>query len=294
MRIHTDAQKCVVFFGVAPPGGDVRYAGTGFFVGIREAGLYFTYLVTARHVAQGLEAAGDFFVRTNRLNGEAHSIPVHRAEWQYHPDPTVDVAAIKFSFDANICDVVCYDLRQTVKRDTISCGDEAYLVGLFRLHPGASRHTPLVHTGTIAAVADSRERIPINDKFTGQIILVDGHLVEAQTLEGLSGAPAFIRQSASLAGFDADGVMPIAFGSVRLFGLYQGSWDGQPLSVLAEDRKIDHRRVPVGMGIVVPGEMILELINDHPLLKKQRSEEIAAVSLPNYILDYGKGPRRSS
>jgi hypothetical protein len=223
-------------------------------------------------------------------------IPLHKAEWQYHPDSTVDLAAIRFSFGATACDVVLYDLEMTRTRaegkNAIVCGDEIYLVGLFRLHPGASRHTPVVHTGSIAVVADSRERIPVTNKSTGETILVEGYLVEAQTLEGLSGAPAFIRDAINLAGFDAE-VKPIAFGSVKLLGLYQGSWDGQPLNVLTEDRKIDHRRVPVGMGIVVPGERILELINDHPFLKKQRSDEISGLAVPSYILNYSKAATNS-
>jgi hypothetical protein len=277
LRISKDAQKCVVFFGVAPPAGQISYAGTGFLIVHREGFELFTYLVTARHVAERLEEAGDFVVRTNLKDGAASSIPMHGIKWRYHSDPTVDLAAIEFTIDCIEYDVIYYDLVMMVTRsigpNAVICGDQISIVGLFHLHPGAYRHTPIVHTGNIAAVADPQERIPVRDTKTREVINVEAYLVEAQTLEGLSGAPVFIREIINLAIVEPiDGVTPLALGGVKLVGLYQASWDGRAGDILSNDRKIDGRRVPVGMGIVVPGEKILELIIDDPVLKKDRDD----------------------
>jgi hypothetical protein len=60
-----------------------------------------------------------------------------------------------------------------------------------------------------------------------------------------------------------------------LFGLYAGSWDGEPGEILAADRNLSGgKRVPVGMGLVVPADKIIELIRDHPELKRQRQATI--------------------
>jgi len=48
------------------------------------------YLVTAKHVAQRLDA--DFVIRANLNTGEAKEIEIETTEWFYPEDPTVDLA----------------------------------------------------------------------------------------------------------------------------------------------------------------------------------------------------------
>jgi len=108
---------------------------------------------------------------------------------------------------------------------------------------------------------------------TGKRIETECYLVEAQTLEGLSGSPVFVREVVELP--TAAGVAAGAgvFGELRILGLYVGAWDGKPGSILAADRNLSgNQRVPLGMGVVVPVDKILELIVNDASLKARRAK----------------------
>ena len=138
------------------------------------------------------------------------------------------------------------------------------MVGLFRLHAGSKRNVPIVHSGNVAALADPNELVPVRDRTTKEIIESEVYLVEAQTLEGLIGSPVFAHEIWDLAGTfpEIHGTLPKAFGSVQLLGLYTGAWDGEPGAILEADRNLrGGKRVPVGMGLVVPAKKIIDLID---------------------------------
>ncbi len=143
-----------------------------------------------------------------------------------------------------------------------------------RIHVGTKRNVPIVHSGHIASLPDPHKKSPIRDRTTNALIEVESYLVEAQTLEGLSGSPVLIQKFHPLSDKTAQGGTPLAFGDGKILGLYQGAWDGEPGTILAADRNLSGRlRVPVGMGIVVPGERILELIDNDPVFKAIRERE---------------------
>jgi hypothetical protein len=270
VRISADCRKSVIFFGVpAPPDGEIAYGGTGCLVGLTQGGIPFPYVVTARHVATKLARDPAFVIRVNNKTGGSEAPEGAALEWCYHPDPTVDLAAAYCSLDNRFFDHIYVDISQAISRATVEAGDPISIVGLFRLHAGSMRNMPIVHTGHIAALSDPAERIPLRDRTTGQVVRADAYLVEAQTLEGLSGSPVFLHQTVTLP------VEPkcLAYGPVQLVGLFVGSWDGEPGEILAADRNLrGGLRVPVGMGIVVPSEKIVELIVGHPKLKSEREK----------------------
>lgn len=283
VRIANDARRSVVFFGVTGPNG-IQYGGTGFTICDSEQGVPVPFLVTCRHVAKALEKFDEFFIRLNTKAGGAVDIPVQEIEWTYPPDETVDLAAISLGIDQRHFDIVYYPADRlgiaSTKDDPekVVCGDPVNIVGLFRLHFGSQRLVPFVHTGNVAVLADSNELIPVIDRLTREPVKMEAHLIEAQTLDGLSGSPVFIHETVGLEGFDlGDGLAPKAYGMVRLLGLYAGSWDGEPGTILAEDRDLrGNVRVPVGVGVVVPGDKILELIREHPEMKEAREMRVKA------------------
>lgn len=274
VRINSDARRCVVFFGKSsPPSGEIAYGGTGFL--LCERGPNIPYLITARHVAKQLEE--DFVIRVNKLGGGSATLDVPKVDWRYHSDPTVDLAATIFSLDANVYDVNYFNVKlvQPAFHGEVMCGDPVSLVGLFRLHYGSKRNVHIVHSGTIAALPDIQEKVPVRDGATGKIIETVTYLVEAQTLSGLSGSPVFIQKFQQIPGLKtAGGGGALAYGDWRILGIYQGAWDGEPGEILAADRNLSGTtlRVPVGMGIVVPGERIFELINDDPEFRATRED----------------------
>jgi hypothetical protein len=297
LRIAEDGRKCVVFFGVAGEGPDdavtgtpqnILYGGTGFLAVHPENGTYVPFIVTCKHVAQLLSRHEQFFIRANTLGGQSYTFPVQKLEWAFHPDETVDLASVCFVWPAHTFDVIYYRLEPATAvlgNDTknMFCGEPISLIGLFRLHPGRDRNISIVHTGNIAVLPDASERIPIQDRMTGEVIESEVYLVEAQTLDGLSGSPVFVHELIDIES------MPLevpekgtfyakAFGQVRLLGLYAGSWDAEPGRILAADRNLrGDTRVPVGVGIVVPADRIVELVTEHPLMKKQRRDYVASL-----------------
>jgi len=286
MAISDDARKCVVFFAkpVPPKPGEpdkgaenVAYGGTGFLASYHSGGYMFRYLVTCRHVAKELDV--DFFMSLNTNEGPAELAPVEVADWQYHPDPTVDIALTRIGLNARYYDHLALELSRSADKRNIACGQRIHILGLFRLHRGSTRNVPIVHTGHIAALADPKEKIAIVDRH-GKRVDSECYLVEAQTLEGLSGSPVLIQQYLHLPARVSDpdagerDVYLNAFGEVTLLGVYQGAWDARPGSVLAEDRDLGKLRVPVGMGLVIPIGRVIEVIEGNETLKKLRELDI--------------------
>jgi hypothetical protein len=286
VRIGETAQKSVVFFGVPSPDG-IQYGGTGFLAAVSEGEFDFGYLVTCRHVARGLEGYSDtgFYLRLNIKGGGSHPEKVEDIKWTYHPDPSVDLAAAHFQLNTNCFDHTFFKFEASYadhrKPGAAVTGDVINLVGLFRLHAGSHRNVPIVHTGHIAMLPNPAEKVPIRDRITKQLVLSEMYLIEAQTLDGLSGSPVFIHDMVGLAAFppvNKDGVLVKAYGDVLFLGIYCGSWDGEPGAILAKDRNlVDHRiRVPVGMGLVAPAHQLLELLGDEEL-KLQRKNSAARI-----------------
>jgi len=280
VRTSENARWMTVFFGGPDPKtGEIKLGGTGFLVVHKEDGYGFGYLVTARHVAKKVRPHGDVIVRVNKKGEDAVNFTVKDIYWAYHTDETVDVAVTPCNIDQNEFDVVYYNLADLVRPSAapfrVQCGDPICIVGLFHWHSGSGRNTPIVHSGNIALLPDPKEKIPIKDRIGGQLQKVEAYLVEAQTFEGLSGAPVFQREMVAMRDLypEHNGGPPIVATGAQLLGVYAGAWEGEPSAPLASDRNWGpDKRIPAGMGIVVPGERILEVVMNDPELKKYRAE----------------------
>lgn len=268
MRIRSNVRRAVTFLGHIV-GDDDRFeaAGTGFFLMHDSV----PYLVTARHIA---EQFGDdpFYFRVNDLRGEAADCyfdPLEAAkldiQWFFHDDPSVDVAAMPLGIDLNRAeaDFVVLSTAESIGRDgspSIDTGDLCQVIGLFSLHPGKKRMTPVIHTGHIAMMPDSREPIPTENWRGAGTIDVEGYLIEISNMQGLSGSPVMIRPTRGL-NMTSGETAWVGDGRVYLLGVWQGSWEGKSA--------IGGKRVPVGMGIVTPIEKLVEIL-DSPMCKANR------------------------
>jgi hypothetical protein len=131
---------------------------------------------------------------------------------------------------------------------------------------------PIVRTGTIAAMPEER----INSDFG----LIDAYLVEARSINGLSGSPVFVST-----GFKSlvDGKQYVQWGRVGfyLLGLMQGHWDAPIPDVddVLEDappQRTSEKKgkfVNTGIAIVVPATKILEIIQQ-PMMREQEDEQV--------------------
>src|SRR5262249_43236784 len=137
------------------------------------------------------------------------------------------------------------------------------------------------------ALLPSDERIPVRDWEGPQgTRYVEGYLVQSESIEGLSGAPTFVRGHLEFSD------MPTAQGPVAtllprkdigLLGIWQGAWDARADEV--RTASIGHElRVPVGMGVVIPAYKLVEILETAPLKEardklKQSWEVSSAASL---------------
>jgi hypothetical protein len=341
VRIADDLRKATVFLGeeIADDKGlsaiDAR--ATGFFVvwasdstrsieGM-EPETSGIYLITARHVAVPLGT--HFAIRFNKKGGRSDIILIEDAEWVFHPDKTVDVAVLHCGYPdwADCVPIPGRLLAKPTREDTLvstiqgdelifndpnlGVGDIAYVVGLFHLLKGKKVNLPVVHTGHIALLPED-ERIPTKDRITGKFQEVEGYLVEAHGLSGLSGGPVFARTSSpAIATYQyprelvgGEKLERPVIGRLHSFtvllGLWSASWDGEPDDVLADDKNLKRgMRVPVGMGVVVPSYKIAETLNSEQLVRARREEyqrRLDETAATNDILapssfsapDYGK------
>jgi hypothetical protein len=316
VRIANDLRKATVFLGEEMADDEGQSAidprATGFFVvwqsdsgrpieGImpEQSGIY---LVTARHVAAPL--GPHFAIRFNKKGGGSDIERIENARWMPHPDETVDVAVLHCGYPdwADCVPIPGRLLAKPTIGDTLvstatdddllfnnpnlGVGDIAYVVGLFHLLHGKKVNLPVVHTGHIALLPDD-EKIPVVNRLTNQPQEVEGYLVEAHGLEGLSGGPVFARTSQPVTAtyrYEGPPLLNIPkppsyptpgrlHSFTVLLGLWQASWDGEPAPALAQDKKLKKdRRVPVGMGIVVPSAKIAETLNQPELVMARQNE----------------------
>lgn len=277
MRIYDDIQKTVVYLGI-PIAGEptaIEAHATGFVVDCDGQ----LYIVTAAHVAEHL-GDGGFAARLNDKDCAGRVVHIDHAHWWRHPqEDNVDVAVVEFDPPewADVSPFIPKWFLTAFKRETkdIGAGDLAHIVGLYHFVPGTKKITPIVHTGHIAMMDDD-ELLDARDwrSATPKRLAMQGYLVEAQTLDGLSGAPVFVRRSISakvhVPDIDPNPLGVWWTGSLWLLGLWHGAWFGEPEAGKGINRR-GSVKVPVGMGVVVPAIKILEVLQ-HPGLVARRQQ----------------------
>jgi hypothetical protein len=292
VRISDDIRRAVVFLGVeddTPGSNGFRPLGTGFFLGYEGS----RYLVTVKHVALGI-ADAPYLIRVNdKDGGGAGNLLMNETtlRWFTHSDPNVDLAIAHFPYDLGEvgCDVrLIGEMRDKWLLTPIApeCGDFCYTVGLFQFMGGKKRNLPVVHSGNIALLP-SDELIPVRDwdqqgRGTKH---VEGYLVQSESVQGLSGAPVFVRkviEFSDLPGPNGTKISAMLMNKDLAFlGVWQGAWDAPPDEVRSIALK-QGVRVPVGMGIVVPVSKIGEILEmpeaqeQREIMKQLAEEENAA------------------
>lgn len=261
MRVNEDVLKCVVFICVPKKLVDgssgVSFIGTGFFVSIpskKDKNIKYIYLVTAKHVAKRLENTR-FFVRINTNEGSFGYVPAEHVQWFYHPaDDSTDVAVIPYAppkkFDVAAVSTNMFLKDEVLDQKKIGLGDDVFITGLFAHECGSRRNQPIIRIGNLAMIPDE----PLHS-VEGNM---EAYLIEARSIGGLSGSPAFIAES------------KIVNRKIYLLGLMHGHWDIHPEMKNEFDTTNEIRgKVNMGIAIVIPAKKILEVLN-HPKLVEAR------------------------
>jgi hypothetical protein len=263
--------KSTVFMGTKPE-GTFYPKGTGFIVGYEEFGHTFLHLVTAEHVIALLHKMGaiDPWIRVNTSDGYAKEFKVPYSGWTFHPsDGTTDVAVCPFNIRAADFDLTWIPLIEmaatagVIQKSKIGPGEEVVIVGMFRSHYGHERNRPVVRAGTIALLDNE----PVYTKWSGYTA---AYLVEARSIGGLSGSPAFV-QMAPIRIVD-EKAQYTEGRQYYLLGLVSGHFDLQSIDEDSVPEETQRRGgINSGIGIVIPVEKIIETIK-HPDLSRSRHE----------------------
>jgi hypothetical protein len=196
MRIPHNLLNCVCFLGInlwqGKHAGKFVSLGTGFFVGVKQDGIDFLYLVTAKHVLDEVERMGikHLQIRLNKHNGEFDFIQLVPNEYWVTVDEAdlavlgLQVDPAVFNFAALPLDMLATDGK--LSDHAIGLGDDLFTVGLFVLRTGTRRNIPIIRTGVIAAMPESTEPLTKD----GQPY--HAYLAEMRSIGGLSGSPVFV------------------------------------------------------------------------------------------------------
>lgn len=280
MKIPPEVEKCVAFICCNTEKG-MEFAGTAFFASIPFHGLegrVFVYLVTAKHIVEGMRQKSldqIIHVRVNKKNGGADFIEINMDMVKFHPsDPGIDVAVIQMPRLTHFIDLKFVPLNsmvatdEIIEKEEINIGNELFLVGLFTMHSGSQRNIPIVRVGNIAQMPEE----PIVTK-RGPM---EAYLIEARSIGGISGSPVFVRMGGVR---EREGQMQIRADSYYLLGLMHGHWDlempGAETDTIIEDA-LKREGINMGIAVVIPAQKIMETINQEELVDfRKRMEELA-------------------
>ncbi len=272
MLVPNVVRKTVVFIG-ARRGKKFKPLATGFVVSVVTGGYRFIHIVTAEHVLVGMQSKGidKPSIRVNLVEGGTDIFDAEYNKWFYHPDvaktPT-DVAVLPCSIDrggviyAHV-PIDDFAVGGVIEEEHIGIGDEIFSVGLFKSHYGEQQNIPVLRTGNIALMPEE----PVKTKYAGYM---EGYLIEARSISGLSGSPVWVHMPPFRV--IKSQVEMAEKKQYYLLGLMHGHFDVKNLNediVLDDDQKDDQRGINTGIGVVIPAQKIAETINQ-PDLEQQR------------------------
>lgn len=290
VRIPDEFLKSVAFIGEMADNAYGDLLATGFFVSVpSRVGRRFLFFVTAKHIATYLKGK-TAYISVNKKGGGITTLNQLGNKWWLHPnDPSADVALVECNTRPEH-DVRAIPVERFITVDllnqgnTIGVGDETFAIGLFAPAPGTAENLPIVRHGNISMIP--REQL---ETALGLATVI---LVEARSLGGLSGSPAFVRETLVVPFQEESGeTFFTALGKFHLLGLMHGHWeikasDINKATILQESK----HGVNLGVCIVVPAFKILETLNQEGLMKLREEAERKASkgNVPGMDLAKGK------
>lgn len=240
------------------------------------------FAITAAHVLDEISKRtvnGKVLLRFNARGGGFIWIETHLDQWLRHPtDAAIDCAVIPLPVPKQ-ADVLAFPLDgtyltdETVAKLGIGAGDEVFFPGLFIHHSGKNQNIPIIRGGTIAAMPGepiATERGPM-----------PGYLIEARSIGGLSGSPAFVQiprpQEWEKQPDGLKRIAPFFF----FMGVIHGHWPVGPLADAVTEDSLREEVVNMGVAIVLPAPSVMETLEQpalQALMEGWRQEVQSATS----------------
>jgi hypothetical protein len=289
MRLPPTVMKCVAFVGRVVD-GEFAAKGTGFFINYPcgpNGRWQFPYFVTARHVIERcreLSQDATPYLRLNFVDGTSDKAGISNESWAFSEDYRDDIAIagllLPDGLDHTFIRSESVATQEVIEKNQIGAGNELFFPGLFVRHQGDKRMVPILRRGSIAAMPVER----IDTKF-GQI---EAYLIEARSIGGLSGSPVFVNLGPRDVGASSEmwarhgqmeppEIAQIRFGPTFLLGMMHGHYGVRDIQDSLEDDGIkdnETRSVNMGIGIVVPGYKIIDMIKNNVNLIGMREHAV--------------------
>lgn len=277
MWVDDEIRKCVVFIAVRKADDSFVLKGTAFFV-VRPAGdgNTLSYLVTARHVIEGVKDLGleHVYVRMNTKDGSLGYASTSISQWIFPKDSTIDLAlcpaGLPSQFNHKLLHTSLFADDLYLKTNEVNVGDEVVVTGLFKHHHGDNANIPIVRVGNIAAMPIE----PVQTKDCRR----EAYLIECRSIGGLSGSPVFTNL-----GYHRyiGGVLKTWDGkpSHSLIGVIQGHYDTYESGIdLAVDDTGKEARVNSGIAIVTPVSKLISFFEEDTVvaMDNQRISQMSA------------------
>jgi len=279
-------RKVVVFIGmdckVQGKEQPQSYRGTGFLLGFsdpRLKGQVFPYLVTNRHVAEcwneenKQQEITQLSLLVNLKNGTSQSVAERDLKWRYSPDPSADIAVtplnISDSVDYLVIPPEMYFEKSEFSKYNMAEGSKIMFAGYFYQLEGEHRVQPVIREGILSMIPD-KPLITTTGK-RGPLYLGDVHI-----FGGNSGSPVFINTLGSITLEKG----PQLLDDYRLLGVVSGYYyeDSSYNLQIATTVNVK-QRANSGISMIVPCDVVKDLIENDAVLKSQR-EAVIAASLP--------------
>lgn len=270
--VPSDIKKVITF--LFADNREPRPIGTGFWVAVpakEDKQKLFCYVVTARHVVNGLSSVllrlnltrsdrPSGFAKINLTTGD--TVPL------VHPNPAVDIVAIPFAppqdagVDFKVLQEDMFATKDFREREMVSEGDEVFFTGLMPQVYGRLRNTPVVRYGRIALVTD--------EPFETEHGKANYLYVEANSYPGNSGSPVFLR----FGPIRQAGTITVGGDRIMLLGVMHGYLQhGRPVDRV--DAKSATETLAffenINIAMVCPVDYLAEIL-DSPEAKKRRGE----------------------
>jgi len=316
-HMNTTAFLCVE----QDAGARVVPRATAFFVIDRSGPEPPVWVVTARHCIENARATGrPVFLRVNTKDS-CIDCPTDPDDWLV--SDVADVAAALW-LGPKDCTITSVPLDQFIGADyryrasmdmpglpkelseLVGVGHEVFFVGLFSQHAGKTRNLPIVRFGNVSRPPSEPIALKLSDDPQDETVTnVDGWLVEARSLGGHSGSPAFWywpnpqavfipdprvqtmdRPQRRRLGLTAESQIPVSreYGILALLGLVTAHFDIERDARTPGDEFFGRvvTSVNAGIAVITPAHFIRELIQGENATEQvekhlpRRSPELAA------------------